>query len=253
MQPSHRRPTHSARGSAKQRPTVTLPRKVLAVALLLSALTGCTRTLAFILVRDLRCFEAPGEYVPGTSLESGGANFISAHLRELGEPVLWETALAPRTTIRLTAAPPRGKPIAVRFEYFSKDKIRVHAARSNLLAGACPPSLRPLDRWFQDEDAEADLSLEQWSDLIRLLLASEFDMQPLLEPIARIDDQEVLVVRTDGGSYFLEQREREGYRGVLRPSASPFIESAAFRNLCNRMLELSPLPEDPSDPVCPES
>lgn len=187
------------------------------------------------------CLGTPGEYVPGTSLGSVEANLISADLHALGEPVLWRTALLPRTTVRLTMSGFKGQTVSVRFDVLSSDRIAVTAVRSDF-GNRCPGRFRFASRWFVDERGHAEISRAEWDELLSLMLAADFDRLPLLEPLPRPDPsgQITVVVVADGTSYFWERRDEEGYRAVLRHSSAPF-EGAAFARLCTRMFELAPL------------
>jgi len=180
--------------------------------------------------------------VPGASTQSDGANFISALLRDLGEPVLWRAALLPRTTVRLTMSGFKSRTVFVRFDVLSSDRIAVTAARSDVGNLSCPGRFRLASRWFVDERRHAEISRAEWDELLLLMLAADFDRQPLLEPLPRPDPngvEEVTIVG-DGTHYFWERRDEEGYRAVLRHSSAPF-QGAAFAKLCTRMFELAPL------------
>jgi hypothetical protein len=207
---------------------------------------GCAHPLAYVPL--FPCDRVPGEYVPGSSLESLDANVVSAHLRTLGEPVLHRSALAPSRTIRLTFIGSKRRLLSLRFEQRSVGDVHLHAARANL--SQCPRRYRFVAHLVNDEAADRKISPSEWDEVLRLSSAL-LDEAPLREP-GPLPSEEI-TLQVDGGSIFLEDRDTGGYRAILRDNGSSLTQSDRFARLCNYLVQLSPLSIDPArgESYCP--
>jgi hypothetical protein len=201
------------------------------------ALAGCVHPLAF--VPGLRCFQIPGDHLPGTSVESFDVNLMSAYLRSLGEPILWRSRVSPTPTIRLSLAGYANRPVSIRIEHENESTIRIHATR--LQSTGCPSRLAFLDYW-QRKEASGEISRDQWDMLSDLFKEADLDRAAMLEPLSRAADSEETVVITDGTQYLVEYRDPRGYRAVLRHSSSQLVRSPSFAKLCREIITVSPLP-----------
>lgn len=204
-------------------------RIVVAIGLLL--MTGCSHMAARLVAED--CGSVPSRHLPGATFDTWEFNFISAHLRELGEPVLRARG---DDTFRFTVAPHNHNPVSVRVVRGTRSSV-VYTARHAGAGGWCPEDFprSERERWRRHRTltaAEVQLVAEAVND---------FNIAPRPAEEVEVATPGVVIIKLHATQYLLESRDRTTYKFVFRQAGDPTVEESSFRYLCVVLLGISEL------------
>jgi hypothetical protein len=209
--------------------------RAVAASILVIAM-GCARQIAQL--ADLDCDQVPGKHVRGTTFETSDANLVSAHLEELGQPVLhrWPSI---RRIIRFTTVPTFGEVLVVSI-YPNQGKSAVRIAWHEGYGDGCPDArvgeaIRELQRSAPQAIVQ---TIEQ--------RVSMFGFPGSVEgasPVLRSADGALLeVICLHPTTYFLELREGWSYSYFLASDCDPRVEDPAFQAIARLVYEFIPEP-----------
>jgi hypothetical protein len=199
---------------------------------------GCHASVAPTRGED--CLGVPSSHLPGATAKTPELNQISAHLRELDEPVLQSGS---ERAVRLTIAPHDHPPIAIRFTWDDEGVI-AHTARYDGAGGWCPADFPERERRFPLEKQAHLLSLgERHSFEVAL---AEF--APKGRPTAEADRS---VAHPHVTEYLLELSGGGVYEYLVREAGSQTVREPSFERLCNTLVTISRVDADPYEAYCP--
>jgi hypothetical protein len=194
-------------------------------------LTGCSHVAARLSADD--CGGVPSRHVPGATFETWELNFISAHLRELGEPVL----RAPGDeTFRFTIAPHNYNPVSIRVVQRA-DSFVLYTARHTGAGGWCPEDFPRSERqrWRRQRTLTA-----AEAQLVATAI-NYFNISPRPPEEVEAAAPGEIIIKLHATQYLLESRGHSAYQFVFRQAGDPTVEEGSFRHLCAVLLGVANL------------